>query len=1029
MNRADGAAVPHSLEHAIASPSAAWQTGNALGHTLALDGTVLAVGSPFDDRGGADSGVVGIYDAGTGALLHALGNPVPSKESYFGWSVAVSGSRVVAGAPEDDSGENDTGIAYVYDLGAAVPDEPELVLENPHPGRDDTFGWSVAIDGDHVVVGVPEGDSGEMDAGCVYVYDLASITPGVPVLRLENPNPGGENFGVSVAISGNRVVVGAAPDDGGGDSCRAFVYDLTSETPGTPVLVLADATPAANDHFGLMVDISGTMVAVAAPQEDTGAQNAGACYLYDVAGSTPTLPVVTVFNPAPALNDTFGASLALDGQRLIAGSHLDDNGGTDNGRAYVFDLASATPATPLYTIDNPSPGNNDFFARSVALSGARLATGAHGDNTTAPDGGIAYVYDLSSGTPNQKVHALNPTSPSSDEEFGTAVAIAGPVIAVGTPHDDKGASNAGSAYLFDLTSETPGQPVLTMDNPSPHVNDYFGAAVALSGNLVITAAYQNDSGGAKAGTAYVYNRSSATPSTPAYTIPNPAPQAEDFFGNAMAASGSLLVVGAMGNDAGAVNAGSAYVYDLASPTPSVPVLTLENPEPGMDDRFGYAVAISGTRVAVGAHGDDAGAADAGSVYVYEIASGTPAVPVATLRNPDPGVEDWFGYSVGISGTRIVAGCHLNDTGESDAGSVYVFDLASDSPTLPVVTMDNPLPEPEDYFGISVAIEGTRVVVGASEVEASASDAGTAYVYELTSSTPAVPADTLDNLEKGAGDRFGASAAISGLQIVIGAPLDDGDTENRGAIFVFDPDPPSPQMQVEQPPGTGLLSGNASIHFGDAAIGSGGSAQTVAIRNTGTAALELSALTLFSGSVGDFLLDAPEVPVVLQVDQTISFDVGFAPASSGSRVATLRILSNAGASSPFDITLTGQALSAGNDTDGDGLNDVVELQLESLGFDWQVNDEELVAILRSGANATGLYSGGQLQDMHPGVPLLPKNPATGDFTLTIAVKRSVNLVDFELFPLVGPQMTVSPQGEAECRFPPEGSKAFFVLEPR
>ena len=167
INRADGAAVPHSLEHAIASPSAAWQTGNALGHTLALDGTVLAVGSPFDDRGGADSGVVGIYDAGTGALLHALGNPVPSKESYFGWSVAVSGSRVVAGAPEDDSGENDTGIAYVYDLGAAVPDEPELVLENPHPGRDDTFGWSVAIDGDHVVVGVPEGDSGEMDAGCV----------------------------------------------------------------------------------------------------------------------------------------------------------------------------------------------------------------------------------------------------------------------------------------------------------------------------------------------------------------------------------------------------------------------------------------------------------------------------------------------------------------------------------------------------------------------------------------------------------------------------------------------------------------------------------------------------------------------------------------------------------------------------------------------------------------------------------------------------------------------------------------------
>ncbi len=166
-----------------------------------------------------------------------------------------------------------------------------------------------------------------------------------------------------------------------------------------------------------------------------------------------------------------------------------------------------------------------------------------------------------------------------------------------------------------------------------------------------------------------------------------------------------------------------------------------------------------------------------------------------------------------------------------------------------------------------------------------------------------------------------------------------------------------------------------------------------------------------------------------MDQSISFEVGFLPVSPGSRVATLRILSNANSAGTFEITLTGQALSAGSDTDGDGLNDVVELELEGLGFDWQVNDEELVAILRAGANATGLYSGDQLQELHPGMPLLPRDPSTGDFILTVAVKRSGTLADFELFPVTEPQVSITPQGAAELSFGPQGNKCFFLLEPR
>ena len=114
-----------------------------------------------------------------------------------------------------------------------------------------------------------------------------------------------------------------------------------------------------------------------------------------------------------------------------------------------------------------------------------------------------------------------------------------------------------------------------------------------------------------------------------------------------------VVVGANQDDTGATDAGIAYVYDLNSGTPTVPVVTLNKPALAADDNFGRAVAISDTRVVVGALLDDTGATNAGSAYVYDLSSGTPTIPVTTLNNPSPAASDWFGESVAISGTRVV----------------------------------------------------------------------------------------------------------------------------------------------------------------------------------------------------------------------------------------------------------------------------------------------------------------------------------------------------------------------------------------
>lgn len=1024
------APIPYSPEQSFASPAVARQIATQLGYSVAAGSTYLVVASPYDDTGGEDCGIVGVYHASNGNLITTLVNPVPSQQAHFGWSVAVEGNRIVVGVKDDDTGAGDSGIAYVYDMASSTPTVPVAGLANPDPGENDSFGYSVAISGSRVVVGCRHGDSGVADAGMAYVYDLSTSVPAEPVVTLPNPMASGQNFGHAVAISGSRVVIAAPQENGTGDLSRVYVYDVSSAAPQTPLASFADASPATNERFGWAVSVSGDMVAIGAPQDDTGADNSGACYLYDFSSGTPSSPSATIPNPAPAIGDEFAASVSVSGARLGVGNALDDQGFSDSGRIYAYDLTAGGPVL-FAAIENPGPQADDQFGRSVAFSGARLLTGAHGDGTGGSDVGSAYLYDCSGSPPPSPFFTINTPSTSSSEEFGAAVAVSGSVVVIGSHHDDKGGNqNTGTVFIYDRDSPPPNVPVLILENPAPTLNDYFGAAVAINGNRVAVAAYQDDNPATNSGTVYIYDRGSNTPTVPLLTILNPSANIQDQFGNAIAMSGDRLVVGCAKNDSGAtLDTGSAYVYDLSSATPTVPVATLDNPDPAAEDLFGHAVSISGTMVAIGAPGNDAGAANAGSVYLYDISLPAPQAPVAVFDNPHPAAGDSYGFAVALSDAGLVVGVYQDDAADRDAGCAYVYSVGDLPSTQPWLTLLNPSPEPEDYFGIAVGISGSRIVVGASEMDVHASDGGGAYVYEMTSSPPDVAVESLDCGNYASGDHFGFSVAVDGTDILVGAPLADGNTFDRGAAHVFTPDPPLPEMQVEQPPGTGLIGGSASIQFGNAPVGTSGGTQLVVIRNVGTASLEVSGISLISGHTDDFQVFPLPLPVSLAVDQTTTFLVGFTPAATGTRLASLRIVSNSSSNSPFDISLTGQSLASDHDTDGDGLNDVLELKLEALGFNWQVDDSELAAVLLHGANATGAYSIEQLQAMHPGMPLAPVNANTGRFKFTVAVKKSIDLEGFGLVPMTSGAASINGQGEIEFNFTSPEPKAFFRLEPR
>ncbi len=213
------------------------------------------------------------------------------------------------------------------------------------------------------------------------------------------------------------------------------------------------------------------------------------------------------------------------------------------------------------------------------------------------------------------------------------------------------------------------------------------------------------------------------------------------------------------------------------------------------------------------------------------------------------------------------------------------------------------------------------------------------------------------------------------------------------------------------------------------VASGGrsTSLTFIIRNTGNADLTGLGTTIDGVNAAMFsVTSAPTAPVAGPAGST-SFTITFAPTSSGSKTAALHITNNDSDENPFDITLTGTGLSSTQDTDGDGLNDAAEFQMEVLGFDWQTSQSAMVANYFANAGAGGLYTLSQVQALQVGAPLLAKDPATGLFKLTIGVLKSSDLSHFAPFPMTSPQTTINGDGKLEFQFNSPDSAAFFRLE--
>ena len=262
------------------------------GYSVAISGNYALVGAYLESSAsGLNGGKAYIYNVTTGALVHTLNNPNAyggSKDDYFGASVSISGNYAIVGAfSEDDSTGSGSGKAYIFNVttGALL-----YTLNNPNAygtSLSDLFGHSVAISGNYAIVGAyGEDEASGLQSGKAYIYN---VTTGALVHTLNNPNgystSASDYFGYSVAISGNYAIVGAYGEDdaSGTNSGKAYIFDVT-----TGLLVRTIDNPNAygtslSDQFGWSVAISGNYAIVGAIYEDdAGGTSSGKAYIYQL---------------------------------------------------------------------------------------------------------------------------------------------------------------------------------------------------------------------------------------------------------------------------------------------------------------------------------------------------------------------------------------------------------------------------------------------------------------------------------------------------------------------------------------------------------------------------------------------------------------------------------------------------------------------------------------------------------------------------------------------------------------------------
>lgn len=797
---------------------------------------------------------VAMLTAGLGAAAGATPDPPLTEESKltasdlpptggFGFSVAVDGDTAIVGAIGDPGhlSSGHSGAAHIYvRSGTQWIRQHRLVPSDGAAG--DSFGFSVALQGNTAVIGAVDDDTGAgTDAGSAYVFVKVGNSWFEKQKLTAGDAAAGDHFGRAVALDGDTSVVGAndgefSPGSGGGGGNAAYVFGRNSTTGAWNQLgdALAPADIVTGDGFGDAVAVSGSTVVVGARQDSVGSTDqAGSAYVFAFSEKTQTWALQQRLTASDTDFAWFGQAVAISGDTVLVGAPR-RGGVSAPGTVYHFIRSGTTwteQAQKLVPTDNVGSGS---FGWSLSMTPDTVVIGAF-------NGGPAYVYVSSGSTWSLQQRLPMPSSPGNPpNHIGFTVAVSGNNVLLGTNRN-------GAAWAF-RRSGTAWAEEQKMLGPDGAAGDGLGRSVAISGDTAIVGAPGAGPAEGRPGAAYVYTRSGGA-WTERQVITASDGAAGDSFGASVTMSGDTAVIGAPGDDTpGTPVTGAAYVFvrsggiwtEQAKLTTShasarglgvsvsvdadtalvgtnqgtarsvhvfvrtgtgwVEQQTIEEPNADTpDNSFGDSLAVSGDTALVSSERDNTAT---GSAFVFVRSAGN-WTHQQRLTASDGVANDYFGHSVALSGDSALVAAPEEDRGAtstSNEGSVYVFTRAGGawSERQKLFASDGGA---NDFFGEALAMSGDTAVMGAlGDDTAAGNDAGSAYSFTRfgsvwTEQHKLIPSDG------SAGDRFGDSVSVGGGLALVGAPFDDtlkGMDSGAGYAFLL-PAPTNPDTDGDGVP--------------------------------------------------------------------------------------------------------------------------------------------------------------------------------------------------------------------------------------
>ena len=374
--------------------------GDEFGGDVHLSGDVAIVGAGDEDEGVGGAGSAYVFRR-SGLIWveeQKLARPTPASNYHFGQSVSIDGDVAVCGVPDDDDFASKAGSVDVFRKSGASWVHEQRLTANDAAGSD-RFGWAVDVQGSVIVVGAKFDDDVQSNSGSVYVFrhDGASW---VQEEKLTAPDAAqNAQFGDALALDGNSILVGAWQDDDAGfftGGAYVYVHDGASWVFEQKL----NASDQDQFHwFGRSVGIHGDIAVCGAYEADVGAFTSGAAYVFRRNAGVWT-EVAKLSASDTDDTDNFGWSVDCTddpfdvGDRVVVGSRRDAAPSTETGSVYAYvDTGSGWQQTDK--IVRPSASAGDQLGASLAMDGDLVLAGAvQGDTGAGLDAGLVFAFAI-----------------------------------------------------------------------------------------------------------------------------------------------------------------------------------------------------------------------------------------------------------------------------------------------------------------------------------------------------------------------------------------------------------------------------------------------------------------------------------------------------------------------------------------------------------------------------------------------------------------------------------------------------------